>query len=334
MIKFLFVLFAIIGIITLFIFRSLKKKRPTPESRSSYDDSQTRFDPVWLRISSLISFGVSFVLLILLSYQTVDSGHVKVAKLFGKIQPEVLTEGLHFVNPLKSWTDMNIQRNSIQADDGDQNPGMTSTTADNNQATVLANFSYMLNPEYAWWVLKHIGDETKFRTELLEKAAQSATRDAVANFKLEDAQIGKRSQFEQKLQEQFADNVLINLPQKDLDSLQLRKIFSIYPTQLMDIKPDPKVANALAEKKATEINLEQQTTLTAIAKEQGNRKEAEGTGIRKLIDELPEDMSAADVALILRASADKTRAEAFMRAVTDGKISFGMFEGSSARIER
>ncbi len=260
----------------------------------------------------------------------VDSGEVKVARLFGKIQKEVLREGLHFVNPLKDWETVNIQRNSIQVQDGDQSPGMKSTTKDNIQATVQANFAFMINPDYAWWVTKYIGRREKIVSELIEKASQSATRDALAHFQLEQAQITMRTNFEKMLREQFAENILANLPLKEISAKELEKIFLILPTQLMDVTPDPKVANALSEKKATEITLEQQITLTSIAKEQANRRKEEGTGIRKLFDELPAGRSAADVALILDATANKTRAEALMKAVTDGKVSFGVFEGNNA----
>lgn len=307
------ILFILVGLISYFL-------------KNVHDDKSI---PRW--ISTLILL-VGFFILLFNSYIVVDSEEVKVARIFGKIQQEVKTEGFHFVSPINDWTSMNIQRNAIEVNDGDKTPGMTSTTADNNQATVLANSNYMINPTYAWWVLKYLGDEDKFKIELLEKSAQSATRDALAHFKLEEAQIGKRTQFEQMLQKEFADNVFINLPKKELDSLELRKVFYIYPTQLMDVKPDPKVANALAEKKAVEINLEQQKTMTAIAVEVGNRKEAEGKGIRKLIDELPKTMSANDVALILNSSANKTRAEALMKAVTDGKINFGVFEGGASAV--
>lgn len=319
----LLVCLLILGIAFLWASKKAKKNQRRSDESSNF--------PAVFNVIGVLALVLCFVLYLFFSIRIVDSGEVQVGRLFGKVDRSVITEGINLVNPAKTWTTVNIQRNAIEANDGDDVPGMTSTTADNNQATVQANFTFMINPEYAWWVVKYVGGETKIKQELLEKSAQSATRDALAYFKLEDAQIRQRGQFEKKLQEEFFENILINLPKdKTLNAEELKKVFIILPTQLMDIKPDPKVANALAEKKATEIALEQQKTLTDIAKEQANRRKEEGSGIRKLFDELPPNHSANDVALILNATANKTRAEALHKAVSEGKVSTIVFEGGSA----
>lgn len=329
---FIIALLFIIGVMCLI--KSRKQKRQSEGENSSKrsehfsrDNSSYSFQAI-IKLVGWISLASSFIFYLFFSVRIVDSGDVQVGRLFGRVDRSVLSEGIHLVNPAKTWITINIQRNAIRADDGDTIPGMTSTTADNNQATVQANFTFMVNPQYAWWLVRNIGGESKIREELLEKSAQSATRDALAYFKLEDAQIRQRGQFEKKLQEEFFENILINLPkEKLLGPEELKKVFIILPTQLMDIKPDPKVANALAEKKATEIALEQQKTLTDIAKEQANRRKEEGSGIRKLFDELPPNHSANDVALILNATANKTRAESMQKAVSEGKVTSIIFEG-------
>ncbi len=324
----IFIIFILLVIGVVSLVKSRKQKNQLQQQGSHRKENGFFF---LYRIVGWASLLLCLVFYLVFSIRIVDSGDVQVGRLFGKVDRSVLSEGIHLVNPAKTWTTINIQRNAIKADDGDEVPGMTSTTADNNQATVQANFTFMINSQYAWWLVKYIGGETKIKHELLEKSAQSATRDALAYFKLEDAQIRQRGQFEKKLQEEFFENILINLPkEKSLGPEELKKVFIILPTQLMDIKPDPKVANALAEKKATEINLEQQKTLTAIAAEQSNRRKEEGSGIKKLFDELPSNRSANDVALILNATANKTRAEALHKAVSEGKVTTVVFEGGSA----
>ena len=49
--------------------------------------------------------------------QQVPAGHVKVATLFGQVQDEVYTEGLHFpVNPLYAWSQYDVKQKTIKFD--------------------------------------------------------------------------------------------------------------------------------------------------------------------------------------------------------------------------
>ncbi|MCH2191636.1 MAG: prohibitin family protein [Gammaproteobacteria bacterium] len=49
--------------------------------------------------------------------QQVPAGHVKVATLFGQVQEEVYTEGLHFpVNPLYAWSQYDVKQKTIKFD--------------------------------------------------------------------------------------------------------------------------------------------------------------------------------------------------------------------------
>lgn len=46
---------------------------------------------------------VTFFCLTLASLETVPAGHVKVGRLFGQVDAQPIEEGLHLVNPLKTW---------------------------------------------------------------------------------------------------------------------------------------------------------------------------------------------------------------------------------------
>ena len=289
----------------------------------------------YIRIGSFTVLSIICIILFFSSLTTIDSGTVVVLKVFGKYQKGYVTEGIHLLNPFASQEIINIQRNAIGVDDGDKVPGMNCTTKDNIQTDVQANFAFAINPEYAWWLRKNVGNETKVINELLEKAANSATRDAEANYSLEEAQIKKRTEFEKDLRSYFHKNIVLSLPRnRGLSEKELENVIVTYPTQLMEVTPDQKVANALSEKKATEIDLQRQVTLTAISKEAINRKQQEGQGIQKMFEALPKGYTAQDVALVLDASANKLRAEAFMKAVESGKVSSMVFEGSSARLKQ
>lgn len=68
----------------------------------------------WLSVSSGVSV---FIVLGLLSYTTVPSGHIKVATLFGKVQPTPYAEGLQFpVNPLLEWNEFDLRQKTYKAE--------------------------------------------------------------------------------------------------------------------------------------------------------------------------------------------------------------------------
>ena len=316
-------------------FKSLSIDDGSSEKQNRLEESKRESAGSWAFITKICAFifwGGFVVFLLLKSLLVVSSGNVAVKKLFGVIKKDVIPQGLHFVNPLATYKIVNIQRNAITVQDANsKSPGMESTTADNVLATVEANFPYRVNPLYAWWIRKYIGDQKKVIAEVLDKAAQSATRDALATYKLEGARVTERKGFEKLLTEQFGINITNNLPKKtELTDAELATVFEVLPVQLMNVIADPKVSNALSEKKATEITLDYQKTLTSIMAEQANRRGQEGKGIKNLFAELPTGYSASDVALILNATANKERADAQLKAVTDGKVSVMIVDGGGS----
>src|SRR5215468_7732889 len=62
----------------------------------------------FLRIATAV---VIFILL-MASTTSIPTGHVGVLTLFGRVTGDVLPEGIHLINPLKSVTKMNIQTQS------------------------------------------------------------------------------------------------------------------------------------------------------------------------------------------------------------------------------
>ena len=59
-----------------------------------------------------IAIGVVALIVLLSSTTSVPTGHVGVLTLFGRVTGQVLQEGIHMVNPLKSVEKMSIQTQS------------------------------------------------------------------------------------------------------------------------------------------------------------------------------------------------------------------------------
>src|SRR5688572_23163771 len=69
-------------------------------------------NPAALRASAApLAAGIAaaVVALVLGTVKTIPSGHVGVVTMFGKVQDQVLGEGLHFTNPLVAVESMSVQ---------------------------------------------------------------------------------------------------------------------------------------------------------------------------------------------------------------------------------
>lgn len=105
------------------------------------------------KIIKYIKWGaIAFALFIVgsCSLETVDSGHVKVGKMFGKVSDKALEEGLHLVNPFMSWTAFDARQKSIK---------ISAEVPSRDQLTTAFELSvqFRMKKEMAPFVLKETG---------------------------------------------------------------------------------------------------------------------------------------------------------------------------------
>ena len=65
----------------------------------------------------MVGLGVLALLIVILLFSSiarVESGHVGVLTLFGKVTPKVLSEGMHLINPFKKSHEMSIRTQEIK----------------------------------------------------------------------------------------------------------------------------------------------------------------------------------------------------------------------------
>jgi prohibitin 1 len=126
-------------------------------------------------ILRLIGFGaVAFVLVILLfsSVTRVNTGHVGVVTLFGKVTGETLGEGIHLINPLKTSNEMSIQTQTIKE----------SANVPSSEGLMMAldtSLIYHLNPDSAAHVFQTIGSD--YEDKVVENTLRSSIREATAS---------------------------------------------------------------------------------------------------------------------------------------------------------
>src|SRR5262249_19596324 len=110
----------------------------------------------------LIRLGIiAFFLAILFfsSVTRVGTGRVGVLTLFGKVTGEVLGEGIHFINPLKTNNEMSIQTQTIKE-------SANVPSSEGLMMSLDTSLIYHLNPEKAAEVFQKIG--ANYETVVIE----------------------------------------------------------------------------------------------------------------------------------------------------------------------
>jgi regulator of protease activity HflC (stomatin/prohibitin superfamily) len=111
------------------------------------------------------------VIFLFSSLAKVPSGHVGVLTLFGRVTGEVLSEGIHFVNPFKSNNEMSIRTQEIKE----------SASVPSSEGLVMnldTSLIFHLNSERAADVYQKIGPN--YTEVLLEPNLRAAIREATA----------------------------------------------------------------------------------------------------------------------------------------------------------
>jgi len=164
----------------------------------------------------LVGLGLAAFLLILLLFSSVTrvgTGHVGVLTLFGKVTGEVLGEGIHLINPLKTNNEMSVQTQTIKE----------SASVPSSEGLVMAldtSLIYHLNPSKAAEVFQLINAD--YEEKVVEPTLRSAIREATASHTANALYTGER----EMVAKQIYDKLTADLNQRGLivENVLLRDI--------------------------------------------------------------------------------------------------------------
>src|SRR6201997_3948830 len=145
----------------------------------------------------LIGLGVlGFLLVILLfsSITRVNTGHVGVLTLFGKVTGETLGEGIHLINPLKTNNEMSVQTQSLKE----------SASVPSSEGLMMAldtSLIYHLTPDRAAEVFQKIGAD--YENVVVEPTLRSAIREATASHRANALYTGEREMAPKQITDQI-----------------------------------------------------------------------------------------------------------------------------------
>jgi len=202
----------------------------------------------WLLV--LIGVVVAFLGSGTATFKQIDAGHVGVQKLFGKVQDNVLYEGLSFVNPLVQVVEISTQTknytmSSVQ-DEGQQSgdDAIRVLAADGLEVTIDMTVLYRVLPTDAPRIIREIGED--FENKVVRPLTRTRVRDNAVAFSAVELYSIKREAFQTNvratIEKDFRERGLvleqllvrnITLPTSVKESIE-RKITAIQDAQRME----------------------------------------------------------------------------------------------------
>jgi len=221
----------------------------------------------------LIGIGVAAFLLIILLFSAVtrvETGHVGVLTLFGRVTGEVLPEGIHLINPLKANNSLSVQTQEIKE----------SASVPSAEGLVLnldTSLIYHLNPDKAAEVFQKIGMD--YEKTVIEPIARAAIRESTASHSANALYTGER----EMVARQVHDQLVAQLTQRGIvvENVLLRDI------QLPQTLKASIESKQQAEQEALAMNFRLQKE-----KQEAERKRIEAAGIRDFQQIVAQGISA------------------------------------------
>jgi prohibitin 1 len=141
-----------------------------------------------------IVIAVAIVLLLLWSVTSIPTGNVGVLTLFGRVNGETLSEGIHLINPLKSVQKLSVQTQSVKE----------SANVPSNEGLILAldtSLLFHLDRTKAAYVYQTIGDN--YAEKIVEPNLRSAVRASTSAHSANSLYTNGRELVQQQIQDEL-----------------------------------------------------------------------------------------------------------------------------------
>ena len=145
----------------------------------------------------LIGLAVAAFLIVIVLFNCVTrvaTGHVGVLTLFGRVTGEMLPEGMHFINPLKTNNEMSIQTQTLKE----------SAAVPSSEGLVMnldTSLIYHVDPSKASDVYQKIGPE--YEQVLIEPNLRAAIRESTASHTANALYTGEREMVAKQIYDQL-----------------------------------------------------------------------------------------------------------------------------------
>ena len=133
----------------------------------------------------------------------IDAGQIGVKKLFGKVQDDVLSSGLHFINPLVDVVHMDVKTQNYtmsgQHDEGQKvgDDAIRVLTADGLEVTIDLSVLYRVIPNDAPKLLSQTG--INYEDKIVRPLTRTRIRDNAVYYDAVSLYSSKRDEFQQRI---------------------------------------------------------------------------------------------------------------------------------------
>lgn len=149
--------------------------------------------------------GLAFIVLGVITscFVQVDAGQVGVKKLFGNVQPSVLTGGLHFVNPLYDIQHLDVRTQNYTMsginDEGHKNgdDAIRVLTADGLEVTIDLTVLYRVIPTEAPRLVRETGAD--YEDKIVRPISRTRIRDNAVYYEAVALYSTKRDEFQSRI---------------------------------------------------------------------------------------------------------------------------------------
>lgn len=220
-----------------------------------------KFAIVLLAALLVLMFGQRFL-------HAVPAGHVGVAILFGEVQDESYPEGLHFVNPLLSWNDLDARQDSYKI------PQLEMPTRDQLLSKVDLSIQWRLDATRAAQIVRDTGDKSRLVDVHLKPTVRSLVRELGTTI--------------ERAEDLFKDEVRVQLAveiEKALKEYVTDKGIIVDSVLLRNINLPPVLAEAIGRKKEREQEVERERAELERVKLNQEQQVAQSVASRRAAEE-------------------------------------------------
>jgi prohibitin 1 len=208
------------------------------------------------RFLTIVAVVVVFILL-MASTTSIPTGHVGVLTLFGRVTGDVLPEGIHLINPLKSVEKMKVQTQSVKE----------SASVPSKEGLTLSldtSLLFRLDRDKAADVLKKVGVD--YAEKIIEPELRSAIRGATASHSSNDLYTNGR----ELIQQQIKDDLTAKLAPRGV---------IVEDVLLRDVQLPALLKASIEAKQQAEQDALRMSFILQKEKQEADRKSIEAKGI-------------------------------------------------------
>jgi regulator of protease activity HflC (stomatin/prohibitin superfamily) len=222
-----------------------------------------RRSPAAVKLAGTMLMVVGALIFLASSVTMISVGEVGVKHFLGRIDSDVMEQGVHLVNPLASIEKMSIREQNFPADGSIER--MDAQTSEQLTVTLEVSVLYRIDGQRAPELYQRLGTEEQIKNRIVLNAIRNGVRDAIATKSINDVFSPNRRE--------LAAAMSSAIQTKAGDRIQVIEVF------VRDITAPPTVKDAIEAKLAREQQVQAERFQTDIIQEKAKQKIEEAKGI-------------------------------------------------------